>query len=149
MAYAVRLQQVHNSVVLHPRFLSNASRCIPPANPNSDSSAKTADTVRLHLILSHLHQQESSVDSSRSCNTLADFIKSTLDVHAGTPTTARCTRLALQFVYQHSNMRTFAPGVRICYSVKSLEKLGLFVLFIIISNVNLSFARHADLPKRV
>ena len=50
MAYAVRLQQVHNSVVLHPRFSSNASRCIPPANPNSDSSAKTADTVRLHLI---------------------------------------------------------------------------------------------------
>ena len=40
-----RLQcQVRNSVVLDTHFSSNASRCIPPANLNPDSSAKTTDT---------------------------------------------------------------------------------------------------------
>ena len=88
------------------------------------------------------------MDSSRSCNTLADFIKTTFDVHAGTPTRARCTMLALQFVLtqQQDDIRGRSSHL---YSLKSLEKLGLLVLFIIISNVNLSFSRHADLPKGI
>ncbi|KAI0263157.1 hypothetical protein BGY98DRAFT_1047300, partial [Russula aff. rugulosa BPL654] len=71
--------------------------------------------------------QEYNVDSSRSCNTLADFIKSTFDVHAGTPTRARCTGLINR---PPEDTRGRSSHL---YSVKSLEKLGL----------------HADLPKGI
>jgi hypothetical protein len=71
-------------------------------------------------------------------------------VAVGTPTRVCCTGLinAFQVVLKQQQEDTRGKSSPL-YSVGSLEKLGLFVLFTIISNVNLLFARHADLPKGI